>query len=298
MRRVVVVLVLMLVAGPALSGCLDEGSDPVPDDEKEQEGGDEPQAPAVRTGSIQGTVADASFKPIEGALVELLQSGEYLDEATTSANGTYAFVDLEPGEYRLKFGASCCKELSRGAIVKSGEQENIPVNLEPRRSLDPYVEERVWEGFIGCSLAIPEYGVFFNPEGACADNDPNNDPIEMFEIEPGLATVVVAMEWNQETTNPLNDLQIVMSKGEFVDDRIVNRFFTLDGPPVLETTLGPQDAEGGEELYFDMIDDTWEVRFTVTASASGNFVYQQPFKVYYDLYYREPAPDGASALPE
>ncbi len=298
MRFVVVVLVLMFVAAPLLSGCLGDEETPAPDGD-EGDTTDEGKDPeAVATGSIQGVVADASFKPIEDARVELLQSGEYVDETTTAANGSYSFVELEPGEYRLKFGASCCQELSRGAIVKAGTQESITVNLEPRRSLEPYVERLVWEGFIGCSAFIPGYGIFFNPEGACANNDPNNDPLHEFEIQPGLASVVVAMEWTQETTNPFNDLQIVMSKGPFVDDRFSNRFFTLAGPPVLETTIGPEDAEAGEELYFDKIEEAWDVRFTVTASDSGIFVYQQPFKVYYDLYYREPAPEGASALPE
>jgi hypothetical protein len=115
-------------------------------------------------------------------------------------------------------------------------------------------------------------------------------------IYPGLATALAAMEWEQATTNALDDLRLIMTKGQ--SNSPENRFFTLSGKSPLEARLGPEEAVGGEPLYFDKIEaDGWEVRFVATAGNSGNVVYQQPFTVYYRLYYLEPAPEGASVLP-
>lgn len=300
MRHVVVVLGLVLALGLPLAGCLDAQEEPDPEAEGQDgaqngNGGSDPEVPR---GSIRGLVTDAAFNPLEGAGAELLVQGELIEEQETEANGSYVFKGLEPGEYRVKFSASCCKDKMRGAIVEAGRVASINVNLEPKRPNTPYVEELEWEGFIGCSLTVPGQGVLFNPEGACAETDENNDPIQEFVLQPGLATVVVAMEWEQVTTNALDDMQIVMTRGPYAHSNIGNRFFTLDGASPLQAVVGPEGAEGGENLYFDQIDEPWDVRFTVTASESGNFVYQQPFTVYYDLYYWDPAPDGVSALPE
>ena len=86
-----------------------------------------------------------------------------------------------------------------------------------------------------------------------------------------------------------------MSKGTLGGSS--NRFFTEQGPSPLEATVGPEDAQGGEDLYFANIEDRWDVRFTVTGATSLSLVYQQPFTVYYRLYYLDPAPESASALP-
>lgn len=298
MRRAVVVLFLLVLTGVPLAGCLDAESESKVD---VPNGGDDPKDPGGsddRPGGIEGLVADASFAPIEDATVELVQEGSLLAEARTLENGSYAFEDLDPGEYRLRFSASCCKGDARAAIVEAGKVTKVTVNLEPIRTNEPYVDRLVWDGLVGCSLFIPEYGVYFNPEGACAESDPNNDPIHDVVLQPGLATIVVAMEWDQVTSNPTNDLQLVMSKGPFIDSRETNRFFSLNGDSPLEVTVGPEGAQGGEDLYFGQIDEEWEAEFTVTASSSGGFAYQQPFTVHYEFHYWDPAPDGASALPE
>lgn len=249
------------------------------------------------TGTIRGEVVDVGFDPVAGASVELLQGDELLHDSLTLDNGSYEFTDLEPGEYRLKFSASCCKQLVRGAVVKPGEVTTVTAQLEEHKPVEGYVVRDEWNGFIGCSAVLPVTGVLFNPQGACAETDPNNDPVHDFELEPGLQTVVVGMVWDEEITNPMGDLRIMMSKDSaFLAES--SRFFTLEGASPLEIVLGPEDAQAGEPYYFANIEETWPARFTVTGSWEGSVVYQQPFTVYYDLYYNEPAPEGASALPE
>lgn len=299
MRIVVIVAVLVLSA--ALGGCLDaEDDDSLQTGGEGQEGegptggGDETQDDLK--GAIRGQVVDEGFAPIAGADVELLQGDELLVDTLSLENGSYAFQGLEPGEYRLKFSDSCCRQMVRGALVKAGETTTVTVQLEKHKPVEGYSVYEPWEGFIGCSAVLPEYGILFNPEGACADSDPNNDPVHKFKLEPGLKTIVVGMEWDEETTNPMGDLRIALTKGPGTAQ--ATRFFVIEGPSPLEIVLGPDDPDGGENLHFDKIDEPWDVEFTVTGSSQGSVVYQQPFTVHYELYYNEPASEEASAIPE
>ncbi len=64
-------------------------------------------AQTAATGSLQGTVTDASGAVIPNATVTLTSVGTGQERtATTGGDGTYRFPLIQPGAYKLKFAAN------------------------------------------------------------------------------------------------------------------------------------------------------------------------------------------------
>jgi hypothetical protein len=69
-------------------------------------------------GSVLGTVTDSSGGVIPGASVSLANIGTSENRSTTTeSNGSYRFVSLAPGRYRLLVEAAGFKRLTREPIA-------------------------------------------------------------------------------------------------------------------------------------------------------------------------------------
>lgn len=91
-----------------------------------------PVAAQVNVGSITGTVTDPTGGVIVGAQVTLLneQTGVLQKTATGSA-GSYLFLPLQPGVYRLSVEAPGFKKSERGGItLQVGERLGVDFRLE------------------------------------------------------------------------------------------------------------------------------------------------------------------------
>src|SRR5580704_9742564 len=83
-------------------------------------------------GSISGTVADTSGAAVPDAQVTLTSSGTGAKQTyTTSGDGLYSFVNLNPGEYRLDVEKAGFKHVKRESVVVQVQQAvRIDVAME------------------------------------------------------------------------------------------------------------------------------------------------------------------------
>src|SRR6185437_8214941 len=91
-----------------------------------------PIAPAQVTGSINGTVADASGAAVPGATLTLTntQTGD-IRQLVSSAQGYFYFADLTRGEYTIKVTIKGFRELVIGPVVLTvGQQMTVHPTVE------------------------------------------------------------------------------------------------------------------------------------------------------------------------
>src|SRR5580693_513395 len=80
------------------------------------------------TGSIVGTVRDASGVVIAGANVEITNTGTAVNRAsTTNGDGEYQALQLIPGNYTVKASQSG---------FATGVRENVTINVQTRAQVD------------------------------------------------------------------------------------------------------------------------------------------------------------------
>lgn len=284
-------LVAVIFAVAVLAGCVGSDDEPAPGT---QDGSEENATDG--SGTLEGVVMDEDLNPVDGARVSVVANDSMLAETETDDQGRYRITDIDPGEYRVQITASCCREHVQGVTIEADETAGINVQLI-RFTQDevgtPYVERGEWTGFLSCSYRDAQgSGNHLLP---CEDLDDNTDRIHDLDLKRGLKTIVVGMDWDNELTNFQGQLVLRHYVAPWQSNSPT--FFRIDAEPPIEVTIGPEDASSGEDLYFENIESTWNTQFQVWAGGTPNVVYQQPFSVWYDLYYWEEAPDGASALP-
>ncbi len=289
MNRAWFVVVTLAVA--VLAGCMGSDDEPEPG-----EGDGASNGSSKETGMLEGTVMDEDLIPIGSARVSVVANETLQAEAEVDDQGDYRLTGIEPGQYRLQITASCCREHVQGVTIEAGETARVNVQLI-RFTEDeigtPYVESDDWTGFVSCSYRDATGGGYHS--GPCEDLDDNTDRVHELELKRGLKTIVVGMQWDSELTNLQERLVLRHYVAPWQSS--APTFFRIDAGSPIEARIGPEDASSGEELYFENIEDSWDTEFQVWAGGTPNVVYQQPFTVWYDLYYWEEAPEGASALP-
>lgn len=148
-------LVLLAVLVPlALGGCAGGGGgaeDGTPDF------GDTGVRATATTGIILGVVVDERIVPIEGATVRLT-GGPTEEEATTDAQGRFAFGDLQPGAYFLAVSHFLHASAQASAEVVAGEEDPPVVRVLLARLFDqePFSEVFKFEGYIQCGYSNPQ----------------------------------------------------------------------------------------------------------------------------------------------
>lgn len=301
---------VFLIASSLLGGCLDAGE---PDPSGLLKG---PGGPHKGTAVVTGTVFTADLEPIAQASVRLLLDGGPVTEALTDPTGSYELLDLAPGEYRLEVAAACCKKDVHVVEVAADDVAQVDLRLEPYSSDDnqvPRVEHHEWRGFLACTFRWPTGGVSpvpgFNVCGAvelAAPNSTGDDFLRRWEIGPGLETVVGAMQWQapgaalgdelslylEVSGRPLEPPLYVAEQGRSPIE------FRSDAGDVIERYEEEVDGENIHQYDFNNVEESLELMYRVFAGGDLNVVYQQRFTLYWDLHYWEPAPEGATALPD
>ena len=86
------------------------------------------------TGSVTGSVGDASGRAIPGATVRVLNDATHASaEAVTNEEGTYRFDALAPGQYQLDATLEGFDPTARRLQVDAGQTTAIDVTLTPAR---------------------------------------------------------------------------------------------------------------------------------------------------------------------
>lgn len=241
------------------------------------------------TGILEGRVLDGDLFPLGNATVSVVHGGLVAEE-TTAPDGNYRIVNLDPQVYRIQVSAPCCREEVKQVEVVADNVTTMNLMLQRFSDGDlriPIVEELEWEGFYGCGTAT----VILLVSSGCGD--PNHDRYHPFEIGRGLKTLLMTMEW-EDGANAADSYRVYIDR--VIQGSSNHRYMTLQGGSPLEGRLDTQEIEAD----FDGLeeDDHWTIGFSVWAGSSVNVIYQQPFTIYYELHYWEPAPEEARAGPE
>ena len=81
------------------------------------------------SGTISGTVSDASGSAVPDATVTLTNEGtDAKDTFTTGPDGLYSFVNLSPGSYRIDAEEAGFKHFKREGVIVQVEQR-VPINI-------------------------------------------------------------------------------------------------------------------------------------------------------------------------
>lgn len=288
-------LVVVLLMGSMLAGCIGGDDTPLTTDADEDE-------PLEGTGAIEGRIYTTDLLEIKGARVSLTDGEDLVKETTTQSDGRYRIQNVEPGDYRLQVTAPCCRENVRPVTMVAGETITMDLQLEPFTASDlqaPYVEEYDWTGFLSCGVTAGAPGVIGVSGELCSDLDSSSDVTHGFEIQEGLKTVVAAVVW-QATGGVLGEsLGIGLhhptcSDGICdVDDPDDTYGYTGGTSPLILRV----DDPGGAHAFED-IEGSRDVRFMVLPEFGIDLYYQQEFTVYYTLHYHEPAPEGFDPTPD
>ena len=137
-------LVAAMAAAVALAGCSGgDGLDDIP--------------VTSDTGGIRGVVVDEAIRPIQGATVQVPAIGK---SAITDASGEYAITGLAAGSYVVKASHPLYDVVQQTANVVAGDPDPKAVKFQLTRLItaDPYAVTTKYDGFIACSLGVPNVG--------------------------------------------------------------------------------------------------------------------------------------------
>lgn len=261
-------------------------------------------------GTVTGRILTVHLDPVKSGQVRLVQDNEIAAEATTRDDGSYTITNVEPGAYRLQVSAACCRENVRSVTVEADKTVEMDLQLELYSSDDlkqPRVERYDWTGFLVCSVATPAILI-----SACSavdlvmqelgeDNVTDDEFIHPFSVKPGLRSMVVGMEWRAPGAALGDELSIVVERNGHPDEAPEYAWAYGQSPVEFRVDAGDIESRYGDEqdqYDFKNIEDDLDLWFRIFSWGDVNLVYQQQFTVYYDLYYWEEAPEGASALPD
>lgn len=183
---------------------------------------------ASASGSISGVVVSPAIAPLANVSISLAPAGL---EATSDAEGRFAFDGLRPGPYTLV--ASLDGFLPTTVVVEPGGPV-VKVVLEPDRQVGSYVESYVFDGFLEWS---------FNVGGARSSNSVSPN-YTIGARPPDLIQAEMVWESTQALGNTLDLTAIANDGGVTVPDfaRSVGPsplLMVIDASLILEYKLGP-----------------------------------------------------------
>lgn len=308
------ILIISLILASLLAGCI-SGDDPEPADDDGTNA-----SSAEGFGTVRGTVVTVNLEPVEDARVQIVKETDMIAEGTTGSDGSYRITDVEPGDYRLQITAPCCREHAQGISVVADETSDVSVQLEVFSSDDLQIahsEKFDWTGFLACTVR------FINPDGPHHDHnvlgvpggvsgvnvcslagDPSGDDdfLHPFEVREGVKSIVGGMVWDSPGASMGENLALLMEvNGNWNQPP---RYVDADDSSPIEFRVDAgfvEEEYDDEEIYqydFDNIEGTQDLAYRIFAGGDVEVVYQQQFTVYWDVYYWEEAPEGATALPD
>ncbi len=282
--RAALLVLLVVSASIAFAGCT--GGDKTPKTVDE----DAPPPPAEEavatedTGSVRGQLLTEDLEPVVNARVTLLTganntTGPLLQ--VTDVQGRFTFNALEPGRYRLYVAPVCCVQVLQDVVVQAGLVSDVNLLLERIIYIPPYMEEDDWTGFLSCTVGVVDCGV----------NDANNAPTHDFTLRPGLVTLVVGMDWDP-TSKPL---RVVTERRQAPANNHI--YLDMTGTPPLVGQISNENVTNGEANFDNITADGVAVRFRVSGAAL-DYTYQQPFTVYWQMWFHGHAPPDADPIPD
>ncbi len=285
-----VVLLVAALSGLAFAGCIGESDDAPPQDTEVDAGSDTGPAPAAAPtptlGSVVGTVVDMELVPIPGAFVVLAAEGPERAARTDDA-GRYTINDIAPGRWPLQVSGLGWETVLASAEVVAGAVTTVDFQLEEFWAPDPFSVRFETRGFMAYGAAT------YNGELAAAPDlgDPNHDTTHDFEIATeGLESLLVEVYWQDATTG----LEIDLWKNVTCNPCSAEyEYANARGWDSIKVRLD-RPAAGWEGMTLDK-ELLWVFVWpTSDDEHPASVTYQEPYDVYFEAFYRKPAPVGYS----
>lgn len=301
---------LVLVAALVVAGCASK---------------DRPDLPAVDMpgpGSIAGVVVDQAVRPIEGALVEVL---DLQLSATTDADGAFLVTGVPAGVHVVRASHGLYDTQQQTVEVVEGADEGTKAKFQLNRVIfaTPYSQVQKFDGFIVCSVGFslyaseecgegvgmpcedPVLGTPLPPPGCTRVGGQGNNFAQWdFYLDgPFVRTLVVEMSW--EPASPtLEEFQLNVGNDwtctPFCNGNGLN---VTGGPSPLYTTVTFDSLQLTDRLGNDvaLTADTRFSTFVWPNWGSGdpeqlNVALNQPYQAFATAFYYLPAPVGWSFL--
>jgi len=186
----------------------------------------QPASGSITSGSIKGTISDASGKVLPGASVTLLDAdGNAIKRGLADPQGAYSFTNIPAGHYNLAVSASGFSTTERVVTVAGNEQ-----TIEFKLTVASVAEEVVVESEDNSSLAVQSAPVKALLDAGSARTEissnyiaeytsPVTDFADIIQAAPGTVSY---------TTNGVGNGQAKIFFRGFVDDDYT---MTWDGVP-------------------------------------------------------------------
>ncbi len=322
MHRVALVLLAALLA----AGCIGLGGDEdAPDQQQHAVATDD-------TGGIQGIVTTPAVEPIHQAEVSLQETRE---TTQTAADGSYAFSEVPPGTYTLRFEADGYQGHEERIDVQATEIRTLDVVLAEVRDTQAYTQTLDLTGFFECGFAagynasaapapLNESGGLIsfplcNTVNDLTGNATNDRFDHFYQLDPPIQTMIVETDWEPSTGSLSDQLWVdIVPEGFHCGDITVCEWSFLDhwGQNPLRgevdrdrfehvQTYFDDACEDDQDEYcgHDFFQDGWDLWIRVyprwecqPAGPQACVLVQQEFTHVITAFYHEPAPDGYSAL--
>ena len=247
-------------------------------------------AQSTASGTIAGTVTDASGAVVNGATVMLTDvSTKSSHSVTTNETGRYVFVNVDPGQYDLTISKQGFSTTKTQTTVKVGVAMTVNMSLQVGGS-NVVVEVTA----AGTELQTMNATVGNTVTSLALDNLPslNRDVSTFVELQPGASpdgsvagAVVDQSSFMLDGGNNTNDMDGSMSvyTSSFAGDPtggISNQSFAVAGGP---TGVLPTPADSVEEFKVNSVGQTAD--FNSSAGAEVQVVTRRGTNTYHGSVY-------------
>lgn len=268
-------LPVLMLAIPLLSGCAGlVEEDPnlaaaALADEAEAYADEAEQAVENLPGHIAGTVVDANATPIAGASVLLV--GLNLTR-TTDADGSFAFVDLEQGDYNLTAVADGFQESSSSATVLPGIFVRPSIVLAAVPAPEPYFEVMKFEGYADVGALFIGFGNCY-----CWFEFPVAEGVQDLVLEAVL----------DDSNDPFSSDWLSWQLSTYDEVSEDSNYFGGQEASPLFVSLPSEELGPVTDAYVEIM-------------PNGDLLpsFARTFTAYASVFYHAPAPEGYTALEE
>lgn len=242
-----------------------------------------------------GVVVDEAIRPVEGAVVDVTDSGL---NATTAEDGSF-LLPVPVGDHLVEVRHASFAPVQQTISVPETGLRGFTLRLSLSASEAPYHMLLKYDGFVVCSLGV---SVIFSeecgegvgtPAGRVGKQGNNNIRFDFQPESPSLKTAVVEQVWTP-TSDAGREMLILF-----------NTKWTCE-PACGGDAVGAGNVQGPSPLLLRVdeadlaphLEDPANVFTTYTLARNDatqvNVLLNQGFQLFVTLFYRESAPEGYS----
>lgn len=241
-------------------------------------------------GQLRGVVTNEALAPLKGANVTLLSLNRTV---ITGDDGSFHFPGLPNGRALVFAQAAGHFGRTQAATIKNGTVVTLDFRLTPLPVVTPYHESIELAGLIACD------GIMIGPAGNqpmhCGGADPNDKRVLETEIAGKAKTIIVEVQWEAVVPTAQALRVRVETVGFGAQDAVLANH---TGRSVLRLEI----PSPGLEKYYPsggtvrVVADPAPSVAGEEANTDVGFAFQQPFTVFFTVFYHAPAEAGFSVL--